>query len=255
LPTEYEHWGHRKVWAYFWHPSNDVSMSTVERAMRDQNLLQPKRYLGDLRQLAAKRRAAFDEIPEHRNRVWQVDVTEFETANGGVWRIHNVVDYASKYNLASIARATATALDAIDSVNAAEHEMRSVLEIPLIVDCYDPDTDLWTPLRIVSDNGPCYKSGAFARMIDKRPEIEHVRTRRRSPHTNGVVERYANTLKYERLYRRDIEDGIALQEHLDSFRTEYNHQRPHEYLDWERPAAVYTARTLKLKQAEKGSQP
>lgn len=61
------------MWAYMCHPAGGPSMSTFERAMRDAGRLQPRRYLGELKQLAAKRRAAFDEIPELRNRVWQMD--------------------------------------------------------------------------------------------------------------------------------------------------------------------------------------
>lgn len=255
LPQERAHWGHRKVWAYHWYPSNEVSMSTVERAMREKGTLQPRRYLGELKQLARGRRAAFEVIPEYRNRVWQTDITEFETANGGIYRIHNVVDYATKYCLASIAKPTGMAVDAIDAIHEAEREARRLTGIPLIIDGYDSDTDLWTPLRIVSDNGPCYKSALFAKMIANRVEIEHVRTRRKSPHTNGVVERYGGTLKYERLYRHDIRDGLELQAHLDSFRDEYNEERPHEGLGWERPHDVYHAGSLKLKQANQGSQP
>jgi transposase InsO family protein len=249
------HWGHRKVWAYYWHPTNAVSMSTVERAMRDLGCLQPKRYLGELKQLAAKRRAAFDEIPERRNRVWQTDTTEFETANGGIWRIHNVVDYAAKYCLVSTARPTATAVDAIDVLHMAIAEARQLLGIPLICDLYDDDDDRWSMLRYVSDNGPCYKSGRFAKAVDNLLEVEHIRTRRKSPHTNGVVERYGGSLKAERLWRHDIRDGIELQQHLNAYRHQYNHDRPHEYLEWERPAEVYAAKTLKLKQANRGSQP
>lgn len=229
-------------------------MSTVERAMRDAGALQPKRYLGELKQLAMGRRAAFEVTPEYRNQVWQTDITEFETANGGVYRIHDVVDYATKYCLTSIARPTGMAVDAIDALIEAEREARRQTGLPLVIDGYDNDTDLWTPLRIVSDNGPCYKSALMAKYIASRFEIEHVRTRRKSPHTNGVVERYNGSLKYERLYRHDIRDGLELQAHLDSYRHEFNEERPHEALGFERPGPVYRAGSLKLRLTERGSQ-
>lgn len=164
-------------------------MSTVERAMRDLSMLQPKKYLGELKQLALGRREAFSVTPTQRNRVWQTDITEFETACGGIWRIHDVVDYATKYCLASIARPTGTANDAVDGVHEALREAARQTRRPLVLDCYDNDDilDKWHPLRIVSDNGPCYKSGTFAKMIAGNHILEHVRTRRKSPHTNGVV--------------------------------------------------------------------
>jgi transposase InsO family protein len=42
------------------------------------------------------------------------------------------------------------------------------------------------------------------------PLFRHVRTRARSPQTNGVVERFFGTLKYEHIYRATIGDGNAL---------------------------------------------
>ena len=257
LPSEKSHWGHRKVWAYYWHESNAVSMSTVERAMRGLGCLQPVAYQHERKQLALGRRAAFEQTPVWRNRVLQMDVTEFETINGGIWRIHNVMDYATKYNLASLVRATATASDAIDALHAALAEARRVTGLPIILDCFDDDdeADAFHPVYLVTDNGPCYKSGRFAKVIDRHVEIVHVRTRRKSPHTNGVVERYGGSLKYERLYRHEIADGIELAQHCASYREEYNHDRPHEGIALYRPADVYAAGSLKLKTAIKGSQP
>ena len=56
----------------------------------------------------------------------------------------------------------------------------------------------------------------FARFVASRPELLHVRTRHRSPQTNGVVERFCGTLKYEHPYRATIGDGNALAvEHCD----------------------------------------
>ena len=62
-----------------------------------------------------------------------------------------------------------------------------------------------------------------------------MRTRHRSPHTNGVIERWFEALKYERLYREDIADGIDLAAHIAAFTDEYNTVRPHEALHWRRP--------------------
>lgn len=45
------------------------------------------------------RRKAFRDPPTQRNRVWQTDFSEFETTNGGIWRICAVIDYATKYCL------------------------------------------------------------------------------------------------------------------------------------------------------------
>ena len=88
---------------------------------------------------------------------------------------------------------------------------------------------------MVTDNGPAMKSTAVARWFAHRAHFTHVRTRHRSPHTNGVIERWFEALKYERLYREHIADGIDLAEHVAVFTDEYNRVRPHEALGWQRP--------------------
>ena len=54
----------------------------------------------------------FRDPPTERNRVWQTDFSEFETTNGGIWRICAVIDYATKYCLAITVTATSRGADA-----------------------------------------------------------------------------------------------------------------------------------------------
>lgn len=91
------------------------------------------------------------------------------------------------------------------------------------------------PLTVVTDNGSAMRSAAVAAWFARRPWMRHVRTRHRAPETNGVVERWFQSLKYERLYRWDITDGTDLADHVD----EYNQVRPHENIDWQRPLHRY----------------
>ena len=59
-----------------------VSASTVMRALKDENLLQPAAYQRERRQLAAARKAAFVVPPTGPNQVWQMDFSDFETIAG-----------------------------------------------------------------------------------------------------------------------------------------------------------------------------
>lgn len=78
-------------------------------------------------------------------------------------------------------------------------------------------------MTLVSDNGPCYKSAGFARYVDSRPELTHVRTRRRSPQTNGVIERYHGAIQIEHLWRQLPADGAQMTEMVEAYRQLYNH--------------------------------
>ena len=56
---------------------------------------------------------------------------------------------------------------------------------------------------------PLLQGRRLLRYIDSRPELTHVRTRRRSPQTNGVVERYHGAIQIEHLWRQLLADGAA----------------------------------------------
>jgi transposase InsO family protein len=232
-------WGHRKIWAMLRADGVRVSRSSVLRALARRNLLLPARYQAERRALAAARRALFVAAPTRRNRVWQTDFTEVETSAGGTWRIAPVVDYATKACLAVPVSGTTAARDAINAVKAAIAEAERLLGHSLLEDCLDPATGEIVPLTIVTDNGPAYKSTDFLAFIRSRPELAHVRTRHHAPETNGVVERFNGSLKYEHLYRLEIADAIALTEEAEAYRTLYNTIRPHESLAFATPLSCY----------------
>jgi transposase InsO family protein len=177
--------------------------------------------------------------PTRRNRVWQTDFTEVETSQGGTWRISPVVDYAAKACLAAPVSGTTAARDAIAAVKAAIKETERLLGHTLLEDCIDPLTGELFPLTIVTDNGSAYKSTDFLRFIAGRPELAHVRTRHHSPETNGVVERFNGSIKYEHLYRLEIPDALVLAEEAEAYRRLYNEIRPHESLDFATPLSRY----------------
>jgi putative transposase len=72
------------------------------------------------------------------------------------------------------------------------------------------------------------------------PLLRHVRTQVRSPHTNGVIQRWLSTLKYEHLFRGVVTDGDALDMEVHRFRIIYNAIRPHQALGDRTPSAADT---------------
>jgi putative transposase len=238
---DWDAWGHRKIWALARHDGYDVgSASSVRRAMARRGLLQPVRYQAERRQLAQAR----------RNRVWQMDFSEYETTTGGTWRIGGVCDYWAKPALARRVAATATASDLITTLEQAIATAEDLLGHPLVLDCVN-DADEIEPIAMVTDNGGPMRSIPVARWFAARPHFVHIRTRARSPQTNGAIERFFESLNYEQLYRHDIADGQALAGHVESYLDTYNRIRPHETIDWQRPINCYlTTPTLKLSDPE-----
>ena len=88
--------------------------------------------------------------------------------------------------------------------------------------------------RILTDNGGCYRSTAFAVACDELG-VGHRFTRPYRPQTNGKAERMVRTLLGEWAYARPFDvtaDRIAL---LPQFLDFYNHRRPHWSLNGQPP--------------------
>ena len=243
-------WGHRKIAALMRADGHQVSTSTVERALRRRNLLLPLGYRADRKSWAVIRRRVFHDPPTERNRVWQTDFFEFETTAGGIWRICAVIDYVTKYCLAVTVTPTARGDDALACLDAAVAAATQLLGLTDLradrgaVDLFDDaGTFLRTvpaPIALVSDNGPCFRGKVFKTAFDgDDPLLRHVRTRVKSPQTNGVVERFFGTLKYEHLYRGQISDGDALAVEVALFTDVYNRVRPHQALGDRTPQQAY----------------
>lgn len=240
----YGAWGHRKIWAMMRAEGTRGSASSVARALKRRNLLQRPNFRHERRMHAQVRKETFLNPPTRRNRVWQADFTEYETDAGGTWRICIVIDYVSKVVLAARVAGTATALDAIQAVTEAITESERLAGHGLVHECVDVETGEIIPLSLVTDNGAAFKATRFRTFIDSLAEVRHVRTRHHAPETNGVVERFNSTLKYEHLYRRPIPDAATLMDEVREFITFYNTRRPHQALGQRPPIEAYREATL-----------
>jgi transposase InsO family protein len=232
-------WGHRKIAMLMRVDGHRGPDSTVLRALRRTGRVLPVDYQAERRQHAEARRAAFVVPPSGPNQVWQLDFTEFETRHGGTWRIGGIADYWSKLELGWHVSTTANHRDAIETVELALAETERLTGRPLIELLTDPATGELRPIAVVTDNGPCFKSVRFAAYIERRPELIHIRTRRKSPGQNGVRERAFGSLKYEHLYRLEIDDGHTLGLEAERYRELFNQIRPHEALAMRRPLEIY----------------
>lgn len=88
--------------------------------------------------------------------------------------------------------------------------------------------------RVLTDNGACYRSGEFARVLAEAG-IGHRRTRPYRPQTNGKVERFNLTLKWEWAYARPYRTNASRTEALERWLHHYNYHRPHMALSGRAP--------------------
>jgi transposase InsO family protein len=91
-----------------------------------------------------------------------------------------------------------------------------------------------TVRRVLTDNGACYRSHAFAAALGE--QIAHKRTRPYRPQTNGKVERFNRTMleewAYAQPYTCEADRVAAFNDWLHT----YNHHRGHTALRGQSPA-------------------
>jgi transposase InsO family protein len=88
--------------------------------------------------------------------------------------------------------------------------------------------------RVLTDNGSCYRSREFAATLVEAG-VEHRRTRPYRPQTNGKVERFNLSLKWEWAYARAYATNASRTEELERWLHHYNYHRPHMALSGRAP--------------------
>jgi transposase InsO family protein len=89
--------------------------------------------------------------------------------------------------------------------------------------------------RVLTDNGGCYRSHAFAAALG--PAVTHKRTRPYRPQTNGKVERFHRTLADEWAYARPYTSDTERADAFGPWLHIYNHHRGHTALGGHPPAS------------------
>ncbi|QKT08392.1 IS481 family transposase [Gordonia sp. X0973] len=92
-----------------------------------------------------------------------------------------------------------------------------------------------TVTAVMTDNGACYRSHAFADALG--PTIKHKWTRPYRPQTNGKVERFNRTLAAEWAYARPYSNETERDAAYTAWLHHYNHHRPHTGIDGQVPSA------------------
>lgn len=85
-----------------------------------------------------------------------------------------------------------------------------------------------TVLRVLTDNGGCYRSRVFNDALGDG--VKHKFTRPYRPQTNGKIERFHRTLAFEWAYARHYGSDAARAATYQAWIHSYNHHRPHTAL-------------------------
>ena len=88
--------------------------------------------------------------------------------------------------------------------------------------------------RVMTDNGPCYTSHAFAATC-KQLGLKHIRTKPYTPRTNGKAERFIQTALREWAYARAYQTSTQRAKDLPLWTHRYNWHRPHSGIKQQTP--------------------
>jgi len=100
------------------------------------------------------------------------------------------------------------------------------------------------PETVLSDNGWEFKGlhGGYTQF--ERWLMEHdvlpIHGRPYHPQTQGKIERFHRTMKYEFLKYKSFSNLGELKKEMEKWRRKYNEERPHSMLDSKSPADIYT---------------
>lgn len=97
--------------------------------------------------------------------------------------------------------------------------------------------------RLITDNGPAYRSQLFARTCQALG-IKHTFTRHYRPQTNGKAERFIQTCLREWAYGRIWAHSEERTTWLPAFLAYYNARRPHSALGYQPPASRIAGNNL-----------
>lgn len=223
--------GYRRVWAKARGMGYNKSVSTAYREMRRGGLLLPRPSYAELKEAFLARREYLVK-PTGPNQLFQADFTAVNIPGYPSQPLLLVMDYYSRYLLVLRLCPDKTADSFIAGLeDALEEAMRLTRLSPECV------------ITLVTDNGPAMTARQTARYLEMSPYF-HVRGRSRHPQTTGMVERLIRTIKEEEIYLHDYVDPADAQAHLDKFRQDYNHLRPHQALKYRVPYEVYTGKML-----------
>jgi len=233
LCVENPEYGHKKIWALMrYQHGEEISRYKIYTAMGEMNLLLPVNYTKEIREQMQARKEYLHK-PEGINQLWQADFTEFEIPGYGTYYSTNVVDYYSRFVLISLVRPSHTADDLKTALELAQEEAKRILGD----DCFPEEVIL------VIDNGPAMKAKRFKKYAAESL-FREVYARGHHPQTLGMLERFHESQKYERIYRREYQNPLEAEIDIEEYRKKYNYYRPHETLNYRVPAEIYTITNL-----------
>jgi putative transposase len=158
------------------------------------------------------------------NHVWGVDITYVRLRGGWLYLVA-VLDWYSRY--------------------VVSWELDQTLEMPFVLDAVDRALAQATPTIWNSDQGSHFTSPQYIDRL-KQANVQISMDGKGRALDNIFTERLWRTVKYEEVYLHDYAQPKEARQQLGQYFEFYNHQRPHQALDYLTPAQLYFGKETRL---------
>jgi len=154
---------------------------------------------------------------DHPNQVWSTDITYIPMRRGFMYLVA-VIDWFSRYVLS--------------------WELSNNMERWFCIDALEAALQINQPKIFNTDQGSQFTSDDFTSKLLEQGIRISMDGRGRAL-DNVFVERLWWSVKYEKVYLNEYQDGLELFEALKDYFHFYNNQRPHSSLNMATPAEIY----------------
>lgn len=213
LSEEHPRYGYRRITAMMKRGGYSINEKRVLRVRREAGFKVRKKQRRARRVglSTARRRQS-----QKRRDVWSWDFVTDQTANGSHFRILTLIDEYTRECLATHAGWSIKAVDVVTIIEMAIKKNGA-------------------PKHIRSDNGPEFIAYAVQDWL-KEIDIEILYIKPGSPWENAYIESFHDKLRDELLNREIFGTLREAQIILDTWRCEYNEERPHSSLGYQTPS-------------------
>lgn len=161
----------------------------------------------------------------HPNQVWGIDITYIRLKGGWMYLVA-ILDWFSRY--------------------VVSWELDQTLEMPFVLSTVERALAQGKPEIWNSDQGSHFTSPQYIeRLVGSEVRISMDGKGRAID--NVFTERLWRSIKYEEVYLKEYLSPREARQGLGQYLEFYNHERPHQSLDYQTPAQIYFGQKTRLK--------
>ncbi len=220
LYTRWPFYGSRRITAHLQQEGVIINRKTVQRHMREMGIegVSPGPNLSKRTQKEGVYPYLLRHITSaYPNHIWGIDITYIRLHAGWMYLVA-ILDWYSRY--------------------VVSWELDHTLEMPFVVTAMQQALAQATPHICNSDQGSHFTSPQYAQLL-LAADVQISMDGKGRALDNIFTERLWRTIKYEEVYMHDYASPKEARQQLREYVHFYNHQRLHQSLGYQTPAAVY----------------